>query len=82
MWIDCSVSAEASQKAPERHLQRSGEPHDATSNRCPHSRRQGCHHVVRPRLRPNQPSWQIVRLSLSSELATVLKTLFYSSVSG
>lgn len=82
VWIDCSVCAAASQKAPERHLWRSGEPHNATSNRCPHSGRQWCRHVVRPHLRPNRPLWQIVWLSLSAELATLLKSLLYSSVSG
>lgn len=82
MWIDCSVSTAASQKARERHLWRSGEPHIATSNHCPHSGRQACHHVVRTQLRPNRPLWQILQLSLSSELATVLKSLLYSSVSG
>lgn len=68
VWIDCSVSA----AAPERQLWRSGEPHDATSNHCRHGERPERHHVFRPRLKPNQPSWQIVRLSLNTALAAML----------
>lgn len=68
VWIDCSVSA----AAPERQLWRSGEPHDATSNHCRHGGRRERHHVFRPRLKPNQPSWQIVRLSLNTALAAIL----------
>lgn len=82
VWIDCSVSAAASQKAPERQLWRSGEPHDATSNHCRHGGRRERHHVFRPRLKPNQPSWQIVRLSLNTVLAAILQSLLHSPASG